>query len=106
MGDTQLGSIDLKLAKSAYGSGMLSNTYNVLYCRVAAEGPDKFALIASSKSGNVFTYRSEFGTTAQASSWASTNSSNVNCQAAGINQTISTDRDFFYINSAWQPYAN
>lgn len=106
VGDEQLGSstLSLKTSHSSYGNGMINNRYNLLYCRVTASGPDAFALIASSKSGTVFTYRSATGAITQTSAWVSLDNSQPNCQAVGINQTISTDRDFFFIDS-WRPYA-
>lgn len=103
-GDTQLAILDIKMSKSSYGNGMLSGTYNVLYCRALADGPNKFALIAGSKSGNVFTYRSDLGTITQTTSWVNVSNSPPNCQAAGVNQVNGDDRDFFYINNIWRPY--
>ncbi|MGB3945761.1 MAG: prepilin-type N-terminal cleavage/methylation domain-containing protein [Candidatus Saccharimonadales bacterium] len=105
-GDADLGTMRLRVARSSYGNGIISNTYNLLYCRVAADGPDKFALIAGSKSGNVFTYRSEASAITSASTWTDMSNSMPNCQAAGINQTIGTDRDFFYLSGNWRPYTN
>lgn len=92
----------LKASKSAYGPGF-AGLHNLLYCRVAATGPVAFALIAESKSGTVYTYKSATNDITSATAWLST-SSVTNCQNAGIDQTIGTDRDIFYYNGAWQSY--
>ena len=104
VGDAQLMTIGgIKMSKSAYGNGFSSNTHNFIYCRVAADGPDKFALVASSKSGNIFTYQSSTGGFTTSTAWVGTSSVNI-CQAAGIMQTIGTDRDILYYNNAWLTY--
>lgn len=102
-GDAQLATIGLKATKSAYGNGFSSNIYNMIYCRIAADGPNRFAIVESSKSGNIYTYKSDSGTITKSTVWASINSTTI-CQDAGINQTINTDRDIFYYNSVWQSY--
>lgn len=102
VGDTQLTTLKLRVTKTAYGSGFSSNAHNLLYCRVTADGPDKFAIVASSKSGTVFTYKSTTGAITTSSAWVSTSSITI-CQDAGINQ-VGTDRDIFYLSNAWQPY--
>lgn len=107
--DTQLTSmitqdgLQIKLTKSAYGNGFASNVHNFVYCRLAASGPDSFALVAASKSGTVFTYRSSTGKTTSTATWAGATTQTI-CQDAGINQVISTDRDIFFYNSAWMSY--
>lgn len=102
-GTTQLTDIGIKVAKNAYGNGFSNGLHNMLYCRVTAEGPIRFALMASSKSGSIFTYKSDTGGITSASAWPDTGSV-VNCQSAGINQTGGTDRDILYHNGAWQSY--
>ena len=102
-GDTQLGTLGIKLTKSAYGNGFSGNTHNIVYCRVTADGPDKFALVASSKSGTIFTYQSTTRAFTTSTSWAGTGSPAI-CTAAGINQVIGTDRDILYYNNGWMPY--
>lgn len=106
VGDTQLATVSPKVSKSAYGNGVVNGTYNILYCRVTADGPDKFALVASSKSGNVFTYKSETGQMTQSAAWANQNSSAIIYQDAGINQVGGSDRDWFYLQGSWRPYTN
>jgi prepilin-type N-terminal cleavage/methylation domain-containing protein len=104
-GATQLGTFNFKVAKGSYGSGFASNAHNLLYCRVVADGPNKFALMASSKSGTLFVYKSETGSFSTLSSWPSGGSTG-NCQNVGINQVDSNDRDVFYINNAWASYVS
>ncbi len=103
-GSTQLNAIGTKVTKSAYGNGFNNGVNNILYCRVAADGPNKFALIASSKSGTVFTYTSDSGAFTTSAAWIDSNSINI-CNNVGINQTDSSDRDIFYLNGAWQSIA-
>ena len=104
VGNTELAKLDIKVAKSSYSTGNSGwgKEYNILYCRVAADGPDKFALVASSKSGNVFIYKSETGAATSSTSWGGGSSVNI-CQNAGINQVVYNDRDIFYYNG-WQSY--
>jgi hypothetical protein len=102
VGDAQLATLGIKVTKSAYGNGFSSNAHNLLYCRVTADGPNKFALVASSKSGTVFTYKSETGAITTSSAWVSTSSITI-CIDAGINQ-VGTDRDILYLNNVWQTY--
>jgi prepilin-type N-terminal cleavage/methylation domain-containing protein len=108
-GNTQLATLDLRVSKSSYGNGFgSSQQHNLIYCRLSASGPIEFALVTASKSGNLFTYKSSTGaitssTVAASAAWASAASTTI-CQDAGINQTIATDRDLFYFNSAWMYY--
>lgn len=102
VGDTELATMNLRFSKSAYENGF-SGVHNLLYCRVSADGPDKFALIASSKSGSVFTYKSDTGSITSTPSWVSTSSVTL-CQDAGINQVIGSDRDILYYSGAWRSY--
>ena len=100
MGTSQISPLKLKVSKNAYGNGFLSGGYNLLYCRVALEGPSRFALMASSKSGTVFVYKSETASISTLPAWPS-NASTTNCSNVGIPQTINTDRDIFYVTNAW-----
>lgn len=100
---TQLNTLGIRATKQAYGPGFDSK-HNLLYCRVAdASPPLEYALMAESKSGKVFIYKSSTGAIANIPGWVSTGS-NTNCQNAGINQTVGTDRDIMYYNSSWMPY--
>jgi len=102
IGTSQIGPLKLKVSKNAYGSGFQSNAYNMLYCRVTLEGPSRFALMASSKSGTVFIYRSQTGSITTIAAWPSGSSvTNCNDISVGIPQVLSTDRDIFYAGSAW-----
>lgn len=103
VGSSQIGPLGIKVSKGAYGNGFISggNAYNLLYCRLVAEGPTRFALMASSKAGStVFVYKSDTGAISTLPSWPTT-SSTTNCQTVGINQIVNTDRDIFYAANAW-----
>lgn len=101
VGDSQLATLGIKVTKSAYGNGFGNNIHNLVYCRVTADGPNKFALVAASKSGNLFTYKSTTGLITQSTAWTPGGTPDI-CQAAGIMQTIGTDRDIFFYNGNWQ----
>jgi len=104
-GTAQLTAIGLRASKNSYGNGFVGDTYNMLYCRVVADGPNKFAMMASSKSGTVYVYKSETGTLSTIAAWVDP-SSTLNCQSAGINQTIGTDRDILFFNHSWMSYVS
>lgn len=101
VGDTQIRSTGIGISKDSYGPGF-SNVHNLLYCRVASEGPIEFALMAESKSGTVFTYKSATGSIAAHSGWYDTGST-ANCRHAnvGIMQADTYDRDILKYNNAW-----
>jgi prepilin-type N-terminal cleavage/methylation domain-containing protein len=107
VGSGDLSTMHLKVSKGSYGfnvfNGANAGRYDLLYCRVSADGPDKFALIASSKSGNLFTYQSTTGVVAPFTG-TQVSGSNGMCQAVGINQISGTDRDIFYESGAWHDY--
>jgi len=94
-----LGAIGVKVSKGSYSRGMYngSNWYNLLYCWPDTTNPNRFALIAQSKSNNVYQWVDGVLTktgTALAGSIPV-------CASAGV--TISgTSRDWFYDQDAWQ----
>lgn len=105
-GSSQLQDVGIKVSKSSYGKGFgATNQYNMLYCRLSASGPVEFAMMASSKSGKVFVYKSSTGSITSMAAWYG-DGSLENCVGAGINQTNSNDRDILYYNADWQPYVN
>lgn len=59
-GSATLSTLDIRVSKNAYGNHMPSGTgeYNLLYCWPNTANPNSFALIAASKSGNVYEYTS------------------------------------------------
>ena len=101
-GSAQLEDADLTVTKSVYGSHLLyeGSLYNLLYCRPASGANDRFALIAASKSGNMFQYTSYGGAAEFTGGWRS-NSSNA-CSAAGMSPIA---RDWFYSGGSWQTFA-
>jgi prepilin-type N-terminal cleavage/methylation domain-containing protein len=102
-GAAQLTDLNIRLNKRAYGNGFSNGAHNVLYCRVAADGPDKFAILAASQSGTVFVYSSTTGAITTLSSWPGNASSTI-CQSVGINQIDTNDRDVLFVNNAWVSY--
>lgn len=99
VGDGQLQTTGIEVSKGSYGPGF-SGVHNLLYCRVTSEGPLDFALMAESRSGTIYIYRSATGGLTTISSWPSTGS-NTNCQSVGINQTVGSDRDILKYHNAW-----
>ncbi len=99
VGDTEIRTTGIKISKNSYGPGF-AGLHNLLYCRVSGDGPTTFALMAESKTGTIFVYRSATGGLSTLSGWPSTGS-NTNCQSVGINQTIGTDRDILQYNGSW-----
>ena len=102
-GSTDLTNADIPVTRSAYsrGSATGGSWYNVLYCWANSTNPSVFALVAQSKSGNVFHYTG--GTVSKASYTFSGGSVDL-CASAGINISAS-GRDFFYSADAWQSFA-
>lgn len=102
-GNTDLASMNVKVGKSAYSRGLYNGTswYNLLYCWANDTYPDKFALVAQARSGNVYQYVD--GTVSKVAYAFVTGSPGI-CQSAGVD--ISTSgRDWFYDNDMWQQYA-
>lgn len=101
VGDTELSSTGIKVAKNSYGPGF-AGLHNLLYCRVTTDPdpPTKFALMAESKSGTVYILKSETGAITTNSVWYSTGS-NGNCAAVGIPQVNGTDRDLLKYSGNW-----
>lgn len=102
-GSADMLSADIHVSKTAYSRGMLSGAswYNLVYCWPNTTNPDRFAVIAQSKSGNTFHYNVS-GVSQVA--YAFTVGSSSVCSAAGVNISKS-GRDWFYNADAWQSYA-
>src|SRR5690606_17247048 len=98
VGDANLQSTGMKVTKNSYGPGF-AGLHNLLYCRIAPN-PGKYALMAQSKSGTVFIYKSENGSLTSSPTWYGTGSVE-NCNAVGINQVNGSDRDILKYNGAW-----
>lgn len=103
-GYTDLMNSELKVTRPAYSQGMLSGGayYNIVYCWPNSANPNQFALIAQSKSGNVFEYSS--GRVRQAS-YSYTGGSVVLCTNAGNTMDTGSERDWFYNGDTWMSYA-
>ena len=107
-GASQLTPLNLKVSKSVYGKGFILSSleYNLIYCRVSVGSPPtKFALVASSKSGNTFVYKEGSVQDYPRTTFDSGNSSTI-CNGAGITQVGTNDRDIFFIQSNWASYIN
>lgn len=92
-----------KVTKSAYSSGyQLSGTgYNLVYCPDNASSPTRFALVAQSKSGNVF--RAADGNVREAEGDSFTGGSDAICGRAGVSGA-GTSRVWLYSGSNWQAF--
>ena len=93
---------DLSVTKNAYGNHMLFGVayYNLVYCYPSTGAIDRFALIASSKSGNMFQYTLNGGVRDYTAGWGG--GSLYSCQQAGI---VSAARHWFYDAGAWRSFA-
>lgn len=103
-GDAQVGSLNLKLAKSSYGDHYYngSSYYNLVYCWPTVADPHTFAIVAKSKSGRTFEYTGG-GVLRQASYELS--GSLPTCSAAGSPLESGSARDWFYDNDTWRGIA-
>ena len=98
----ELYTLDLRVSRSSYGSHYDngSGTFNFLSCWARADTPDKIALIASSKSGNIFMYQN--GTVSSFTGrWTGSPNS---CADAGVAIDGTSGRDFFFSTGVWLPY--
>lgn len=115
-GSTELSAPELRLAIDAAGFKTNNLENNLLYCRRASsnptgtpandERPDDFAIVAVSKTNNVFTYTARDGAVLQSESITiadGVTSASI-CQQLGIDQVNSSDADWFYSSNAWQSY--
>ena len=94
-GVTDMGSMNLKVSKSAYGAHYTVTggaEYNLLYCRTSTA----FILVAAAKSGNVFVYR-DGGVKAGVGPMAT---HTTTCQ----NNGLATTGSWFYSDGAWQSW--
>lgn len=101
-GFAQLATLKIGLAVNAYSRGMYNGAswYNMLYCWPNAADPTTFALIAQSRSGNV--YEAKNGRITKVA-YAFTGSATT-CASAGVPMDSGSNRDWFYDNDAWQGY--
>lgn len=102
MGSSSLAGLNLELAKDSYSRGYNngSSWYNIVSCWPDGGDQTKFAVIAESKSGNVFEAKN--GIVKQAS-YPLSGSTTV-CASAGAPIANSSTRDWFYNADAWQSY--
>ncbi len=102
-GNADLGTLDIKATKSAYGVGMLSGAeyYNLVYCWANPSDPTKFTLVAQSKSNKVFEYVE--GKVREAG-YGYTGGSMGICQNSGVTLVNGSARDWFYSANIWHTY--
>lgn len=100
----QLSSLGIKVGKQAYSQGFNNGVswYNFLYCWPKASSPEDFALIAQSKSGNVFEYNTK--SVVKQASYSFTGGSVTICSSANNPMDTGSERDFFYNADAWQSF--
>lgn len=102
MGSSQLASLNLELSKDSYSRGYYngSSWYNVVSCWPNGGDQTKFAIIAESKSGNVFEAKN--GMIKQVD-YELVGSTTV-CASAGAPIVSSSTRDWFYGGDNWLSY--
>lgn len=103
-GSAQLAGLDIKVSKGSYGSHYMSgeNAYNLVYCRMPANNPTNFALVAFSHSGKGFMYSADGNLTDYTGPRGGSASI---CTAAGVPMAGTIpERDWFYDASNWQSY--
>jgi len=92
-----------KVSTLAYGHPFEGDghTYNLVYCWPNSVHPDSFALVASSKSGNVFEFS---GSNVKEADYTFTEGSQEICDNAGNPIDGPSERDWFFNQSGWQEY--
>ncbi|OYX42560.1 hypothetical protein B7Y94_03235 [Candidatus Saccharibacteria bacterium 32-49-12] len=103
-GTVELTTLDIKLSKDSYSRGMYNGAsyYNFVYCWPNSSlDPEKFAVIAESKSGRTFTYSG--GVFTDSDTPLATSSTSA-CSAAGVPLASGNDRDWLYHADAWMSY--
>ena len=102
-GAGQLSQLSIDVSTNAYSRGMFNGTswYNFVYCWPNAASPSLFALVAESKSGNVFEAKS--GSVKQVT--YTLRGSIETCASAGVSLDSGSNRDWFYDFDSWQAFA-
>ncbi len=104
--EAQLGTMNLRISRGAFGKNASTTTtgeYNLLYCRPQPADPTKYALLASSKSGNLYQLMDGSMTIVSRERWDWENvSSAAVCTSVGV--VTSASQVWFYHSSNWQPW--
>jgi len=102
-GATDLLTADVKVTRGAYSRGLYNGTsyYNLVYCWPNSANPTQFALVAESKSGNVFQYNAN---RVDKASYAYVSGSGPLCANASVPMDNGSDRDWFYDSDGWQSF--
>ncbi len=104
---SQLDSLKLRLNKQAYdpiGYTASGKHYNVVYCWAYSGNGNTFALVAKSKSGNVFQSNNNAGVVKVAYSFTVGGSDTI-CSNAGAPLATGSSRDWFLYDGTWQSFA-
>ncbi len=102
---TELEAISLKVSKSAFGRPAEASPgrFNLLYCRPQPTDLTKYALIASSSSGNLYQLVEGSIKTITRTSWDTFNIPSATlCSNAGIPTSVA--QIWFYEASTWRPW--
>ncbi len=109
-GPTDLKALNLRINKSAYDLQAYDNTgsgsyYNLVYCWPSASNSNNFAIVAKSKSGNVFQFSRSTGVVSKVAYTFSGGSSGI-CGNAGAALSDGNSRDWFYSANVWQGFVS
>lgn len=91
--------LGLNAARSSYGNGYSSNSYNFAYCRDTVTA-GQFAIVAASKSGNVYAFKD--GAVKQGV--GPMTSLVTTCSNNGLNNAENTSLNWFYAAGAWKAW--
>lgn len=111
--ETAVSQVGLKFSKGSYGKHLVDGgtgyLYNALYCRtIPGYTPSDFAIISSSKSGNVYSVR---GTEGQVklfptASWTGSGWGTICPAILGVSAGNSATGIWIYENSIWKIWTN
>lgn len=111
--ETTLSVIGLKFAKNSYGKHIVDGgtgyLYNVLYCStVSGYKPSDYAIVASSKSGNVYSVRGSEGIVKQfpTASWTGSGWGTICPAILNVSAGNSSTGVWIYENSIWKVWVN
>ena len=111
--ETTLSTVGLKLARNSYGTPIVDGgtgfLYNVLYCStVSGYKPSDFAIVAASKSGNVFSIRGAEGQVKQypIGSWTGSGWGTICPAILNVSAGNSSAGVWIYENSIWKVWLN
>jgi len=111
--ETALSLVGLKFSKGSYGKHLVDGgtgyLYNVLYCRtIPSYEPSDFAIIASSRSGNVYSVRGAEGQVKKfpTASWTGSGWGTICPAILNVVSGNSAAGIWIYENSIWKSWVN